>query len=98
MDDRQSCEINMVRAGNILTIEGIADPATWSQGQYILRVEVRQQGNVSVSSQGGRIDARSAERPMILSRTQVLAAAGSGVTIELVLRDGSREATCSIKG
>ncbi|WP_396280132.1 curli-like amyloid fiber formation chaperone CsgH [Histidinibacterium aquaticum] len=99
MDSPGPCEISFVRSGDVLTIEGIADPALWPQGQYMLRVEVRQRGNISVSSQGGRIDARgSAAAPMVLSRTQVSASAGSDVTAELILRDGPRQASCSVKG
>ena len=94
----ESCSLRMSENGNFVTLQGVVDPQIWPRGTYDMTMEVQQGGNKSLSRQAGAFGegTPSEDGLLVLSSTTVYVSDGGRLTVTLDIKDGNRNASCSL--
>lgn len=94
----QDCLIRFNESENLVTLQGAVDARRWVAGSYILKVETRQNGGVSVSQQTGAFDGAGLQNKefLVLSSTTIYLSSGAHLRARLNVNDGKQRSSCSL--
>src|SRR5690606_12864559 len=88
------CDIRFERAGNRMSITGLAMGEPGLEGRYALTARIANGSNRSVSSQGGRFTVGKSGDPAVVSRVSVMTVPQARVEVDLVLSTREGGTSC----
>lgn len=94
----QDCLIRFNESENLVTLQGAVDARHWAAGNYILKVETRQNGGVSMSQQAGAFEGAGLQNKefLVLSTTTIYLSSGAQLHARLNVNDGKQRSSCSL--